>query len=280
MDNIDSLYRSLLLETEDLGTQDGLNLVAFSGGVDSSLVAAAVRQVFPENSEAIMALSPSVSQAMKEMAEEIAADIGIPLRFVATADVEDPAYVANEGMSCYICKNNIYHAMEAVYTEAERHGSTIAIFNGTNAEDIKDLTRVGLRAAREHRVRSPLSRFTKDEVRQMSRHAGLRNWHIAATPCLRSRIHVGVPATEDHLRRIEAAEEMVRGMFALDDTVNFRVRHLPNDLAMLEIDGELLPRIELDRCSEQLLALGFSAVNKRAFRSGSVSVEAERILRV
>jgi PP-loop superfamily ATP-utilizing enzyme len=110
-------------------------------------------------------------------------------------------------------------------------------------------------------------------VRLLSCYAGLPNWDAAASPCLRSRIHIGVPATAEHLHRIEAAEDAVRAAYDLASTVNFRVRHLPDDTAMVEIDQTLLDAIDLEQCRDALAALGFRTVDKRAFRSGSVSAD-------
>ncbi|MBE0645769.1 MAG: TIGR00268 family protein [Bacteroidetes bacterium] len=271
MTDIAATYQSLLADIAARGQEFPQHLVAFSGGVDSSLVAKAVFDVFPQNSTCVMALSPSVAAAMRESAVALAAHIGIPLRFVETSEHLDPTYIANDGMSCYVCKSSIYDAMEAVYDDVSSNTEHVLLYNGTNADDFSDPTRVGLQAAREHMVQSPLARFTKADVRMLSRHAGLPNWDAAASPCLRSRLHIGVPATAAHLLRIEAAEEAVRLAFRLTSTVNFRVRHLPGDTAMLEIDAALLDAIDLGQCSDALTALGFRSVEKRAFRSGSVS---------
>ena len=255
MNVAESLYNELLDEIRRLGAAGELHLVAFSGGVDSSLAAKAVHAVYPGSSEAIMALSPSVSRVMKEQAEDIADRIGIPLRFVRTEEYNDPLYVANDGQACYICKSSIYEAMKRVEREAADHPQKVCLYNGSNAEDAEDPTRVGMRAAREHAVLSPLARFTKDEIRSMSRLVGLPNWNHAASPCLRSRLQVGVPATPVHLRRIEEAEETLRTLLQLDDQVNFRVRHLPDDSAMVEIDAVLVDSLSLDVCRSVLLSL-------------------------
>lgn len=269
MSELATLYRSLLLDIEHGGSASGMNAVAFSGGLDSSLVAKAVFDVFAARSSAIMALSPSVGRGMREQAERIAAHIGIPLRFVFTDEFQNPEYIANEGMSCYVCKNSIYHAMKAVMDDVE--GNDIRVFNGSNKDDLADPTRVGLRAAREHQVLSPLSRFDKERIRELARFVGLPNWDAAASPCLRSRLHIGVPATEQHVHRIEVAEELLRSLFRLDARCNIRVRHMPDDSAMVEIDEARLAELDLALCRPPLLALGFAAVAKRAFRSGSVS---------
>ncbi|MFA6233951.1 MAG: TIGR00268 family protein [Bacteroidota bacterium] len=273
MSEISLAYQSLLDDIAAQGNEAQRHLVAFSGGVDSSLVAKAVRDVFPHTSEAVMALSPSVAGTMREAAVALAAHIGIPLRFVETSEHLDPTYIANEGLSCYVCKSSIYAAMESVYEEASRTPGNVLLFNGTNADDFSDPTRVGLQAARDFMVCSPLSHFTKNEVRLLSRHAELPNWDAAASPCLRSRLHIGVPATAEHLHRIEAAENAVRATYDLASTVNFRVRHLPDETAMVEIDQIMLDAIDLDQCRAALAALGFRAVAKRAFRSGSVNAE-------
>jgi uncharacterized protein (TIGR00268 family) len=271
MNDIATAYRTLLDGIGRDGHGASKHLIAFSGGVDSTLAAKAVYDVFPEGCEAVMALSPSVAESMKQTAVSLAAFIGIPLRFVESREYLDPAYIANEGQSCYICKSSIYAAMEAVYENIRTLGSDTLLYNGTNAEDLADPTRVGLQAAREHAVRSPLASFTKDEIRLLSRHAGLPNWNAAASPCLRSRLQIGIPATVEHLRRIEAAEKAVQAAYGFAPTVNFRVRHLPDDTAMLEVEAKLLEQLELTRCSEALSALGFRHIAKRAFRSGSVS---------
>lgn len=269
----EALYSELLEEIRRLGAAGTMHLVAFSGGVDSSLAAQAVHAVYPDSSEAIMALSPSVSGSMKEQAEDIAAGIGIPLRFVRTEEYNDPVYVANDGLACYVCKSSIYDAMKRVEREAAAHPLEVCLYNGSNAEDAEDPTRVGMRAAREHAVLSPLARFTKDEIRSMSRLMGLPNWNHAASPCLRSRLHAGVPATAEHLQRIEQAEEALRRLLQLDDEVNFRVRHFPDDSAMVEIDETLLDTVPLDSCRSVLMRLGFTDVHKRPFRSGAVSIK-------
>ncbi|MBR9977254.1 MAG: ExsB family transcriptional regulator [Bacteroidetes bacterium] len=273
MTTVTTKYNTLITDIVRKADNADRHLVAYSGGVDSALVAKAVYDAFPSTSEAVMALSPSVSEIMRSSAIALAEHIGIPLRFVETREHLDPVYVANEGMSCYVCKHGIYTAMEAIIADVAHNADTVLLYNGTNADDLTDPTRVGLQAAREHFVRSPLAHLRKEEVRALSRHAGLPNWNDAASPCLRSRLSPGVEATAIHLQRIETAEDIVRTTYVLSPDVNFRVRHLGDDSAMLEIDAALLDDIDLARCREALLALGFGAVEKRAFRSGSVSID-------
>jgi uncharacterized protein (TIGR00268 family) len=273
MTDIPTTYKQLLARIAREGSAAARNLVAYSGGVDSSLVAHAVHEVFPGSCEAVMALSPSVSADMRALAEDIAAHVGIPLRFVHIEEYRDPLYVANEGMSCYVCKSHIYDALRAVSRDAAARGGDVLLYNGTNADDTTDPTRVGLQAAREFGVRSPLDTFPKETVRALSRHAGLPNWEFAATPCLRSRLQAGVPATPAHLRRVEAAESALRELFAVPVTANFRVRHVRDGSAVVEIDAALLERVDLARCRGILQELGYRDVARRAFRSGSVSAD-------
>lgn len=263
-------YQALLSRIATDGTSEGDNYVAFSGGVDSALVAHAVHRVFPERTLAVMALSPSVSREMRASAEALAAHIGIPLRFVQTHETENPVYVANEGLSCYVCKSGIYDAMKAI--RGQLPAGDVRLFNGTNADDLSDSTRVGLVAAREHGVLSPLDNLRKEDVRRLSRHAGLPNWNDAASPCLRSRLQTGVPASDAHLHRVESAERIVRSTYGLSPSCNFRVRHLPGDVAMLEFDAEILPRVDPALCRDALTGLGYADVQIRVFRSGAVAL--------
>jgi pyridinium-3,5-biscarboxylic acid mononucleotide sulfurtransferase len=269
MSDTPALYQALLSRIATDGTAGGDNYVAFSGGVDSTLVAHAVHRVFPDTALAVMALSASVSMEMRSSAEALAAHIGIALRFVQTHETENPVYVANEGLSCYVCKNGIYDAMKAI--RGQLPAGDVRLFNGTNADDLSDPTRVGLVAAREHDVLSPLDNLSKDDVRRVSQYAGLPNWHHAASPCLRSRLHFGVPATEVHLRRIESAEQIVRLTFNLNPACNLRVRHLPGDVAVIETDAEILSTVDPALCRDALMALGYTDVQVRIFRSGGVA---------
>ena len=147
-----------------------------------------------------------------------------------------------------------------------------------------DLTRVGLIAAKEYSVCSPISHLTKEEVRKVSKSLGLPNWKTAASPCLRSRLDIGVQATEKHLKRVEAAEEYVREKLQLNETVNMRVRLLSKNQGRIEIDEEfftpLLSSSSLmaadkgyeDLCRQVEELFEFSFVTIKPFKSGSVSL--------
>lgn len=270
---------------------EGLNLIAFSGGVDSTLVAAIVARAFPTNTLAVIGVSDSLPLEQLELARDLAAFIGIPLRELKTEEGQVPEYVANAGASCYHCKTTLYQTMKdfstalaAHFPEAsngqplggEGHAGArreVVLFNGTNADDLTDPTRLGLLAAQAYRVASPLATLSKAQVRELSRALGLPNWDYAASPCLRSRLAYGVPATSENLRRIEQAELRVRAHLQLQPGDNLRVRHLQGNVAALELDPLPLQRLEATRSElePQLLALGFDRLISRAFQSGSVS---------
>ncbi len=279
------------------------HLVAFSGGVDSSVVAALVHRAFPGRSLAVLGVSAGLGEAARARARAVAAHIGIPLREVRTREGANPEYVANDGTACFHCKTELYSRLGAVLdaAAAEPHGGRrVVLYNGTNADDAEDPTRVGLVAARDFDVRSPLADITKDEVRQAARELGLPNHAHAAAPCLRSRLAFGVRATEDHLRAVEAAEEIVRGRLGLGVADNLRVRLLAGGRAALEVDRALLPRAQAavlqegeeeeaaaaaaagsgkkkkkkkkkQGLAELLAEAGFPRLEVRAFKTGSVS---------
>lgn len=309
----DALLTHALERVRQGGTPHGANLVAYSGGVDSSLVAALVKRAFPTNSFACIGLSASLPSAQLTLAREVAAYIGIPLKEVTTTEGDAPEYVANRGLSCFHCKTHLYTALQTVAAEAQNYRQEIndaraitmtdttaaaaaeareensdpsvvvTLFNGTNAEDRQDPTRVGLKAARNFRVRSPIDHLSKNEVRALAKALGLPNWQHAASPCLRSRLALGVPAVEEHLQKVEAAEGLVRAMLGggvsgaaglLGVHHNVRVRLLAQGKAVIEVDKELLEMAAsfLVAMEERMKAeFGFAGVTLRAFKSGSVN---------
>eukprot|EP00522_Entomoneis_paludosa_P015818 CAMPEP_0172455520 /NCGR_PEP_ID=MMETSP1065-20121228/12109_1 /TAXON_ID=265537 /ORGANISM="Amphiprora paludosa, Strain CCMP125" /LENGTH=380 /DNA_ID=CAMNT_0013207981 /DNA_START=91 /DNA_END=1233 /DNA_ORIENTATION=+ len=267
------------------------HIIAFSGGVDSSLVAALVHQSQLEGEQvrAVLGLSPAVPQEQLDLAQHAAESIGVPLSLIRTTEGEDDMYIENAGQACLACKTNLYSSLQAVVDhvnqEEERlsisatsppndNPSTFHLYNGTNADDLKDPTRLGLIAAQNFSVRSPLQHIPKDKVRAAAKHLGLSNWNYAASPCLRSRLALGVPATAQHLKRVEEAERFVRQELRhiLDETSNLRVRLLAQNRARIELDGAHVPQAEAVDWNEKFVQeLGFSSVLIQAFRSGSVA---------
>jgi uncharacterized protein len=202
-------------------------VVAFSGGVDSSLVLKVASEGLHDDAHGVLAVSPSLPQSEKEEAVALARTIGAKLELIETLEVEDASYAANAPNRCFFCKDHVYAALRS---HADTHGIP-HVLDGMNADDTLDI-RPGRAAAAKHGVRSPLHDlgFTKEEVREAAKSLGLPTWDKPAAACLSSRIPYGTPVTADLLRRIEAAEAYVRGLGFLE----LRVRH-HGDIARLEV---------------------------------------------
>lgn len=296
------LVDSLLRRTSEMMNPHAANVIAYSGGVDSSLVAALVHRVFsdyhntqsPSNSnnskmgtvQAVLGISHAVPQTQIDVARKVADFIGIPLMEVSTAEGSDEAYIRNDGHACFVCKTHLYSTLNAVAEavmeqyigdnnsldgQSEQDQQKVILFNGTNADDTRDPTRLGLKAASNFSVHSPLDQITKDQVRQAAKYLGLSNWNAAASPCLRSRLAMGVMATEEHLKAVEFAEAFVREVLGLDETINARVRMLAGGKAMVELDTSLIESVEdCDLATKKLNDHGFSdkCRNEWGFKAG------------
>jgi uncharacterized protein len=255
------------------------HLVAFSGGIDSSVVAAAVHavQTSTETAIAVLGVSNAVPEEQVLLARRISSHIGIPLTEVPTTEGSDDIYIANAGQACLACKTHLYSTLSAIAAHAKHSDGGRQLYNGTNSDDLKDPTRLGLIAAENFKVLSPLRELTKAKVRVVARHMGLPNWNYAASPCLRSRLALGVEASVDHLHRIERAERFVKTRLSnvLDESSNLRVRLLAGNRACVEVDQCIVDEAEQVEWETFFMEeLNFSSVGVRAFRSGSVSSRA------
>ena len=248
-------------------------LVAFSGGVDSSLVAwLAAELLGPDRHLAVISASPSLKLSDLDEGKAFAARHGIRLEVVETRELQNPEYAANPANRCYFCKHTLYTELSSL---AARH-APCWILNGTNTDDLVDY-RPGLQAASEFEVKSPLAEcgFNKEEVRNLAAKAGLECWNKPAAPCLSSRIPYGQRVTVEKLRRIENGEAFLREQgFPV-----CRVRH-EGDSERIEVESERVPEAEglMGRILHAFQELGFQSVE--LYPEGFVSGKLNRPLGV
>ena len=244
-------------------------VIAYSGGVDSSVLLRVAHGVLGPGAIAVIGRSDSYAARELELALAQAAAIGARVEIVTTGELSDPAFRANGLGRCYHCKTELFRELAAV---AERERAE-AILDGTIADDLKDW-RPGRRAAAERQVESPLAElgFTKADVRAAAAHYGLTSRDKPASPCLASRIPYGSEITTEKLTMIERAEELLRSLgFA-----ELRVRH-HGEVARLEVPTAELSRV-LDPAIRQTLVAGLKSLGFRhialdleGFRSGSLN---------
>lgn len=269
------LVDNLLDYTRSLMDGASHHVIAYSGGIDSSLVAALVQESATpdETVRAVLGVSPAVPSDQVELAEKVADIIGVQLEKIPTTESADEMYIENSGQACLACKTHLYSCLNAIFEHSGAQTDDRRLYNGTNSDDLKDPTRLGLIAADNFNVQSPLRQTPKEQVRIAARHLNLPNWNYAASPCLRSRLALGVEAIPQHLERIEKAEKHVRSTLNLDATYNLRVRLLAKAQAMVEVEERSLGAAEkyLDSWRPFFEDLGFSSVDVRCFKSGSVA---------
>ncbi|GAA4616088.1 ATP-dependent sacrificial sulfur transferase LarE [Actinoallomurus liliacearum] len=266
---VDVVVLSDSLLTEMAGY--GRTLVAFSGGVDSSVVlAAAARALGPEQVAAVTAVSPSLPAAELGAARRLCADLGVTHHTPATSELEVPGYRENSSQRCYFCKSVLLDTANALAD----HLGFATITTGTNASDVVAGFRPGIRAAAERGARTPLADLglDKDAVRAIARHWDLPVWDKPAAACMASRVAYGVEVTSARLARIERAETAVRALFG-DAIRDLRVRDL-GDAVRLEVDPDLVGRARDDEAVHAAIrAAGFTAapIRVEVFRSGSMN---------
>ncbi len=245
----------------------GSVVVAYSGGVDSTLVLKIAYEVLGERAIGVVALSPSLPSGELEAAAALAHSLGAKFTTIHTHEVDDPRYQANTEARCYFCKTEMYSALT---TYAHAHGFAHVI-DGLNTDDLVD-RRPGRQAAAEHGVRSPLAEagLSKAEVREISRHLGLSTWDKPALACLSSRIPYGMPVTRQALEQIDRAEQAVHSL----GIRQVRVRH-HGALARLEVEPDDLPTLvaHRERIVQTLHALGYTyvTIDLDGYRMGSLN---------
>lgn len=246
-------------------------MVAFSGGVDSTLLAKLAFDVLGKNAVAVTAVSESLAKRELRQAQELAQLIGIEHRLVRSTELEDENYASNPRNRCYFCKSELFTRLGAL----ARQMGIPSIVYGANQDDLGDY-RPGMEAAREYGVSAPLleAGMTKEDIRVLSRELGLPTWNKPAFACLSSRFPSGTRITAEKLAQVDAAEDVLYEL----GFRQFRVRY-HEEIARIEIPPEDFPRLldplVRERVETQLKKLGFRFVtlDLGGFRSGGLNAE-------
>ncbi len=239
-------------------------VVAFSGGVDSTVVFKVAHEVLGARALGVTAVSPTFAETERDWAQRLAQEIGAAHRFIETDQLRLPDFVINDAQRCYHCRTDLYGLLKQIQAESR----FAAIIDGTNMDDLSD-DRPGLIAAKEHGVRSPLveAGLTKADVRALARHLGLSNWDKPAAPCLSSRIPRGLPITAESLSRVERAEQRLRE----EGFGQTRVR-AHDAMARLEVEEAGMARLTDPALRKRLVA----ALKELGFKTVTVDLEGYR----
>ena len=241
--------------------------VAFSGGVDSTLVAVAAHRMLGSKALAVTAVSPALAKRELEETVSLAERFGFPHRIIHTNEMEREGYVANSPQRCYFCKTELYSQL----TELADQESIKWVVNGANTDDIGDY-RPGMVAASEHRVRSPMVEvgLTKADVRAIAKILDIPIWDKPAQPCLSSRIPYGTPVTVENLSKVEQAEDYLRGLGLREVRARHHDRLCRIEIGENEMDFAFERRKEIVSAIKKIGYLWVS-IDMSGLRSGSLN---------
>ena len=251
---------------QSLFQQMGSVVIAFSGGVDSTLVLKVGFDTLGPRTKAVTAISPTFPSLEVEEVKRLCAAIGVPLQFVETDQLQIDAFVKNDATRCFHCKTDLYRLLSTLRDAVGFQ----TIVDGTNVDDLGE-DRPGINAARQLGVRSPLveTGFNKADIRELAKGLGLANWSKPAAACLSSRITRGLPITKAYLSRVERAEAFL----VAQGVTQVRVR-LHGDLARIEIAPSQMSILTQEpvrsRLVEEFKKLGFQTVtlDLEGYRAG------------
>ena len=245
-------------------------IIAYSGGIDSSLIAQLANNVLgKKNTLVVIAVSPSLNNKEFKLATNLAKMNNWNFKPIYTQEFSNDNYLKNDLSRCFYCKFELYEKLEKIFEEEEYQ----AIFNGTNFDDLGDF-RPGLDAAKKKNIVSPLvkCKINKNEVRQLAKLIGLPNWDKPAQPCLSSRVPYGVRISMDSLKRIERSENFLSDLGFL----NFRVR-IHGDLAKIEVSEDDFVKFSNHQLRQTIIknfkkfGFKFVSLDLKFFSSGNLS---------
>lgn len=247
-------------------------IVAYSGGVDSALLALAAHRALGQRALAVTAVSPALAARELQEAEDLARRFGFCHRTINTAEMEREGYAANAPNRCYFCKTELYTELAKLAETESYHW----VANGANLDDLGDY-RPGLQAAAENRVRSPLveAHLDKDSVRRLAQSLDLPVWDKPAQPCLSSRIPYGTPVTLENLSMIEQAEDFLKGLGLREVRARHHQNHCRVEVADAEMDIAFAHRKEIAAALKRIGYLWVS-LDLSGLRSGSLNDQLNR----